>query len=342
MLSRETWAEVSLSTIESNYEHAKKEINDHEILPVLKANAYGHGLNQVSRLFDDIKLPFLCVASLDEAYQLMDAGVEHDILIFSYLDPSFVLKNNRNNLIFTIPSLEWYEKVKGKARFHLEINSGMNRMGIKTIEDAKAVMDASHGDVEGIYTHFSSSVYDEKSVAQAKRFTLIYEALNHKFDYVHAGNISVKLFNELEVFDSMRLGLGLFGYRHDLDTKPSLKLFTNVIYLTEVEESETVGYNYEYLATKQCRVASIPIGYADGFDKRQKNLEVWINNKAYPLVGGICMDQSMVLVDDSISIGDKVELLGDHRTMKAICDSYDTSAYEVLVAMGPRITRSYK
>lgn len=342
MLSRETWAEISLKTILSNYQHAKSKINDHQILPVLKANAYGHGLDQVGRLFDGIDLPFLCVASLDEAYQLMDAGVEQNILIFSYLDPNFVIKNNRSNLIFTIPSLEWYEKVKGQARFHLEINSGMNRMGVKSLEEAMSIIDLSNGDIEGIYTHFSSSTYDEDSKAQAKRFISVYNALNYKFDYVHAGNLSIQLFNELDIFDSMRMGLGLFGYREDLDTKASMELYSNVIFLDKVKKHETIGYLYDYKVEEGGCVASIAIGYADGFDKRQNALDVWINEKTFPIVGGICMDLTMVLVDETVSIGDKVELLGNKRSMNDICESFETSAYEVLVTIGPRITRIYK
>ena len=342
MLSRETWAEISLETIKSNYEHAKSEINNCEILPVLKANAYGHGLDQVGPLFDTIDLPFLCVASLDEAYRLMNSGVTKDILIFSYLDPSLVLKNNRSNLIFTIPSLEWYEKVKGKGRFHLEINSGMNRMGVKSLKEAQSIVAVSNRDIEGIYTHFSSSNYDEKSKAQATRFTTLYKLLNYSFKHVHAGNISIKLFNEIDIFDSMRMGLGLFGYREGLDTKPSMKLYSNIIFLDQVKKLETIGYLYDYLVEEDGYVATIPIGYADGFDKRQEALTVWVNEKSFPIVGGICMDLTMILVDGSISMGDKVELLGNKRKMKAICESFNTSPYEVLVAIGPRVTRIYK
>ena len=342
MLSRETWSNISLSAIRSNYESAKGAIHDCDILPVLKANAYGHGLNEVGRFFDALDAPFLSVASLDEAYQLIEAGVEKDILIFSYLDPVFVMNNNRSQLIFSIPSLEWYQEVKGQGRFHLEINSGMNRMGVKDLDDAKEIMDLSKGDIEGIYTHFSSLIYDQQSKDQAQYFTEIYESLEYDFDYVHAGNISIKLFNELKVFNSMRMGLGLFGYREDLELTPAMELFSNVIYLTEVDSNDTVGYSYDYDVREKGRVASIPIGYADGFDKRQENLLVYINDNPFPIVGGICMDLSTILVDSSVEIGDKVELLGTRRTMKMITDSYRTSPYEVLTRFGSRITRNYK
>lgn len=341
MLSRETWAEISLSTIQSNYEQTKKAINGREVMPVLKANAYGHGLENVGRLFDGMELPFLCVASLSEAYQLMEAGVRKDILVFSYVDPSFVMNNNRKQIIFTIPSLEWYQKVKGQARFHLEINSGMNRMGVKTVEDAKSIIGESNGDIEGIYTHFSDLVYDDRSKKQAERFISLFDSLDYEFNFVHAGNISIKLFNELDVFDSMRIGLGLFGYREDIDVRPTMELFSNVMYLSQIEKSESVGYDYAYDVEEDGIVASIPIGYADGFDKRQEKLDTWINDSQYPIVGGICMDQSMLLVDKTVKIGDKVEILGKNRSMYKICKSYGTSAYEVLVGIGPRVTRIY-
>lgn len=341
MLSRETWAEISCGNILSNYNSVKKEINNQEICPVLKANAYGHGLKEVGRLFMDLDLPFLCVASLDEAYQLIDAGVTQDILVFSYVDPAFVLHNNRSQILFTIPSLEWYKKVKGQARFHLEINSGMNRMGLSSLKDVERVLELSHGKIEGIYTHFASNVYDEKSKADAKVFTDIFEALNYKFKYVHAGNISTRLFNELKVFDAMRMGLGLFGYHKDITLKPAMEVYSNVIYRTDIQSSDTVGYDYNYKVNKDAYSATIPIGYADGFDKRQKKLKVWVNNKSYSIIGGICMDQSMILVDGSISLGDKVELLGQRRTMDDIVNTFETSEYEILVGFGPRITRVY-
>lgn len=341
MLSRETWVEVSLSTIQSNFYQAKNAINQSAVLPVLKANAYGHGLDQVGRLFDDMDLPFLCVASLDEAHQLIQAGVKKDILIFSYLDPNYVINNPYPQLLFTIPSLDWYQKVRGQGRFHLEINSGMNRMGVKYLGDVEKILASSEGDVEGIYTHFSSLLYDEQSKAQAQRFRDLYESLDYTFKYVHAGNVSVKLFNELKIFDSMRLGLALFGYREDIKLAPSLEIYSKVIYLVEVKADEAVGYSYNFPVKKDSIIATLPIGYADGFDKRQEDLKVWIKDSYYPIVGGICMDQTMVLVDKETTIGDRVEILGKHRSMEKICQTYKTSPYEVLVGIGKRLKRIY-
>lgn len=343
MFSRETWAEVSLDNIKENYQFIKNELKNTQIVPVVKANAYGHGDFEVASIFDkNPDVPFLCVASLDEAISLSSKGIEKDILIFSYVNPKFVLENNNSQFIFTIPSLDWYLEVSGKARFHLEINTGMNRMGVKDKTEINQIIEESVGDIEGIYTHFISSEYEKRTLEQLNRFEEILKDLKCEFKFVHAGNVSYELYNEAEIFNACRIGLALYGYKDAYELKPALSLFSQVIYIEKVKAGETIGYSYAYEVKDNAFVATIPIGYADGFFTNQSHLDVFINHNKFKIVGGTCMDQSMILCDDTVSIGDTVELISPRRTAKMIADINNMKVYEVLVLIGNRVNRIYK
>ncbi|CAM3703753.1 alanine racemase [Erysipelothrix urinaevulpis] len=342
MLTRETWAEVSLENLKYNYDTIREVINDKHVLPVVKADAYGHGDYEVAKLFDDNQeSPFICVASLDEARGLAAKGITKDILIFSYVNPKLMLEENNSQFIYTIPSIEWYKQTKGKGRFHLEVNTGMNRMGIKNHQEVKEIIAMNGYDIEGIYTHFVVPQWNEQTLQQGHTFRTLLESIDYDFQYIHAGNIDYELFNHFEFFTGVRVGLSLYGYRGGLGLKPVLSMYSKIIYLEKVFKDETVGYSYAYNVEQEAIVGTIPIGYADGFSRLNERIPVYINNKPYPIVGGICMDQSMILCDESIRLYDTVELIGPNRPLSEIADSMDMMIYEVIVLIGPRVKRIY-
>lgn len=342
MLLRDTWAEIKRSNIMDNYQTLKDAINNKDIFPVLKGNAYGHGIEEIGKLFNDSDVPFVCVATLGEAHDLLDAGVTKDILVFSYVDPRLVLENKHDNLMFSIPSLDWYEKLQGQGRFHLVINTSMNRMGITNLEVMHKIVASKHKDIEGIYTHFPTLDDDEKAIKDVEYFKEVVEALDYDFKHIHAGNIALKLYNDYDFFTGFRIGMGLFGYREDIELKPALNLYTEVIYRVNVEQGDTVGYSRAYEAKDDVVIATLPIGYADGFLQDQDRIPLIINGKEYSIVGNVCMDQLMVAVDDSVHVGDRVELIGDQRTIGKLSNEKIGSAYTILVGLGRRIDRIYK
>ncbi|HZJ87081.1 MAG TPA: alanine racemase, partial [Erysipelothrix sp.] len=243
-----------------------------EVFAVVKANAYGHGDIIVSKTLEPYVKVF-CVSSLDEAIHLYHAGIRKDILIFSYVDIKMIEKYHQDNFIYTALSLDWVKSLltlNKKIRVHIKVDTGMNRVGIKDIEEIKEILTLIN--VEGIYTHFSSSD-DNKEVTlhQLSQFETILKDLNVSFKWVHTSNTHASSYVTSKHINAMRLGIGLYGYEKDTsDLKQVMHLMTKVIHLFEVDENETIGYNQTYKVDKKSKIATLPIGYADGIDMRFK------------------------------------------------------------------------
>lgn len=345
MSIRETYAQVDLEALVDNFNFFKEE-SKKEVFAVVKADAYGHGAVQVAKRLEEEGIQFLCVSSLDEALELQEHGVKTNILIFSYVHPKAIEKYANNKLIFTIPSLSWFEEVVAlniEIRMHMEINTGMNRVGIKNIEDAKKIIE-SHMPIEGIYTHFSSA--EENGIANQEQiniFERFLNVLNYDFKWIHAGNTHGALFVDKPYLNAVRVGIGLYGYAEfDEPLKIVMSLFSKVIHVDTLETGEFVGYNRTFKVNELSHFATIPIGYADGFLPGNQGLDIYINDKPYSIIGKICMDQLMVLVDESVQVYDTVELMGNHRTAKQIGDHLGYIPYVVITNIGARVPRIYK
>ncbi len=342
MATRETKAVITLSNLKHNLEYYRQ-TTQKEVFSVVKANAYGHGDVKVAKYLEAQGIKLLCVSSLDEALQLKEAGIKADILIFSYVNPLYVERFQDPQFIFTIVSKEWFDSIKSMAlniRTHLKINTGMNRVGVKKLEDVQYIMENSDNVIEGIYTHYSSSDSSkEETKRQATVFTEIVESLNYDFKWIHASNThGVDIDSNL--FNAVRVGIGLYGYeKNNSSLKPVLTITSQVINLETIEANATVGYNQVYRANKEEIIATLPIGYADGFDIRNKT--VIINNKSYPIVGKICMDQCMVKVDETVTMLDPVEVLSNNRGYTTIEEETGIMPYIIMTSLSPRVVREY-
>ena len=339
MKTRETFAEINLNNLAHNYNYFK-DLSQKEVFGVVKANAYGHGDIEISRKLEALGTKVLCVSSLDEALRLKENGIMTDILIFSYVNPKYVRKYNDKQFIFSAVSLDWFNEVKmiENLRLHIKVNAGMNRIGMKNLNEIKYILETKK-DIEGIYAHFSSS--DEASEYLDKElnfFNDILADLDYDFKYIHMANTHGV--RKLNMFNAIRLGIGLYGYEKDNpDLRQVMSLKTKVIHLNEINKDETVGYNHTYTASKNEIIASLPIGYADGVSLKTRT--VVINNKFYPVVGKICMDQMMVLVDEDIKFNDDVYLVNELKNYDLIWEETDVFPYLTMTSISNRVNREY-
>lgn len=342
MTSRDTWLDIDVDALLDNYNELKKAANT-AVFAVVKANAYGHGDVEISKVLSTTDTPFLCVSSLDEANYLYQHGIDHDVLIFGYVDPDSIVQGHKANFVYTISSESWCRKAVAlglNVRVHLEVNTGMNRVGIKDIQTIKEIV--TDYKVEGIYTHFQSPDDLEAGHQQMRRFNEVLAALDVSFQWLHLGNAPISIVKENPHINGSRFGLGMYGYRIDLPgLKPVMSLYTKIVHTDTMEEGETLGYDYTYTATQTTRFATVAIGYADGFDPRQAVLPVVIREKAYPIIGKICMDQCMIHIDDAVQVGDVVTLMGPGRTTAMIDQATLIMPYIQLSSLSPRIRRDY-
>lgn len=340
MSIRETWIEISKSNCIHNYERLK-EATEKEVMPVVKGNAYGHGDTVISQILEECGAPMLCVFSYDEAIKLAQDGIETDILIFSNVELKDIKLHHQPNFIYTISSEDWYDKIKNAeldVRFHIEINTGMNRSGFRNLEVIEDVL--KNLNVEGIYTHFQSPTNIEKGQLQLEKFKTLVENLEQEFTWVHVGNAPLVLVKGEAWINSFRIGMGLYGYRVDVEgLKPVLSMFSNIVHKDTAYAGETIGYDHTFDVIETMDFATMSIGYADNFDIRNHDVPVWIHSKFYPIVGKVCMNQTMIAVDNTVHVGDTVELIGPHRTCEMISKGTGISIYAILSTLSERINR---
>ena len=343
MHSRPTKAIINVDHLIHNYQAYQKKTNL-EVFAVVKANAYGHGDLLVAHALKDLVRVF-CVSSLDEALALKKGGITNDILIFSYVDFESVKQYHDPQFIFTIVSKAWYEAILNEGlniRTHIKVDTGMNRIGLKNIEDIEWILQYANAPIEGIYTHFSSADEDMvESQRQIDLFSDLIGSLKYPFQWIHASSTHASGFIKAPYLNAMRLGIGLYGYeKNNMNLKQVMSLKTKVIQVQTIHKGESVGYNQTFVATKDTLIATLPIGYADGLDMRMK--EVYIKGKLYPFVGKICMDQSMVRVDESINFGDEVEIWGENYPYQMIYNKTQISPYVLMSTLMARVWREKK
>lgn len=342
MSARQTWIDIDLDYLGDNL-RLLGEVSKKTVFPVMKANAYGHGDILVSEYLIKKKVPYLCVSSLDEALFLYNRGISHDILIFSYVTLEEIKKHHKANFVYTISSYQWYQEYRTSGlslRLHLEVNTGMNRTGLKTEEEIlKVIADCP---LEGYYTHFQNAENLLAGQQQLDLFKKYYDYLSDKAIWVHVGNAPLALVKEEAWINGYRYGLALFGYHKGFDLKPVLSLYTQVIHKDSLESGESLGYDYAYEATKTMSFATLPIGYADGFSYQQAAVPVIAHGKSYPLIGKICMDLCMMEADEELNVGDTVTLIGPGRDLISLAETFHTIPYVLLTQLSSRIERRYR
>ncbi len=336
-------------------------------MAVVKANAYGHGIIEISKYLINSGVEYLGVAFTDEGATIRQSGLKNPILVL-VPDANGDAENIVNyNLEVAVSSLDFCKKLSEEAknknkkiRTHLYIDTGMSRDGIYP-EDAmqflKTFAELPNLEMVGICSHFASSESDRDfSVFQLERFKSCLAELNSvgfRFELIHMANSAGILeFTEAH-FNMVRPGLSLYGYSYSNNNnisenlKPVLTLATKVISVRTIQKGDSVGYNRTFISDKPTRIATIPIGYGDGYPRHLTNLsKCIIKSKFYQIVGTICMDESMIDIGfDDINIGDDVILIGTQDNLfigaDYLAEKSGTITYEILTSISARVPRIY-
>ncbi len=375
---RSTYAVINISNLKKNYINIKRKVKDVKIMAVVKADAYGHGMKEVVyalNSFNDKKPDYYAVAIPDEAAELRKFKIKQPILVFEPFikyevdlifkyDLSATIFEDRHIKLITQELNKYNKKYirKKKVKVHVKVDTGMNRLGI-SYKDAfnfiARLCKNKNFVIDGIYTHFATSDEKDKEFAnlQLARFKdLLNELNNNEINYglAHAANSGAILDMPEAYFDMVRPGISLYGYYPSLETSesivlnPVMSLISYVGSVKKISKGDSVSYGRIFTTNKITNIVSVPIGYADGFNRNLSNKSfAIINGKLYPQVGRVTMDRIMFDVgNDEIKPGEKVILLGGNNNININAWDWskklNTIPYEITCNISKRIPRVYK
>ncbi len=347
---RETWADVNLDHLEYNIKSLEKH-HKKALFAIIKANAYGHGDELIAQKALISGAEMLAVSSLDEALSLRYKHVKGPILVLGHISPKDIHIAIEERITVTVTSLAWAKSILSEDLHglvaHIKIDTGMNRMGLKTLSEIQEVLydfDFAGVQIEGLYTHFASS--DDPSELQTQKqylaFEKIVEMLDRPFKWIHCSNSDATIHFDTPLCNAVRVGLAMYGYASfEYDLKPVMTLKTKLVNVKTIEAGETVSYGATYTATKQEMIATIPIGYADGWNRKHQGDFAFIGDVPCEYIGRICMDQCMIRLDQLYPEGTEVELLGLKANIYSMAKHLDTIPYEILTQLSDRIPKVY-
>ncbi len=367
---RPTHAEIDLRAINSNLRNIRKAIGRHPlIMAVVKANAYGHGVIPVAEsIIKHHTAQYFGVAIVEEGIELRKAGIKYPVHVFTAPLKEQLPLYLRHELEptvcdFTIAKIlnALAKKAGKKVSLQIKIDTGMGRIGIAST-DAVAFVEKvsrlSHLHIKGIWTHFATSDENDLSFAteQLKKFRNIVTELELRgihIPLIHCANSGAIFQMPDSYFDMVRPGIMMYGYtpstetRKTIEIRPVMSLKGKIGFLKDVEKGTSISYARRYIAKRRTTIASITVGYADGYFRTLTNkATVLINGKNFPVAGTVCMDQIMVDVgDEPVKIGDEVVMMG--RSGSTMIDAWQiagavgTIPYEVTCAVSQRVPRKY-
>lgn len=359
--TRPTVLEINLDNFEYNLNQIKNKLKpETKIMPVIKANAYGTYINKRLDILN--KFDIVAVAIVDEGEDLRKLGYEKEIFVLNQPDINEIEKIVQNNLTIGLSSIEFLKEVKKQnkdLRVHVEIETGMGRTGValeKVEEFIEEIKNTKNIKVEGIYTHLSSADNDEEyTKKQLKIFSEAVEKITKKINtikYIHS-SASNGIVNYPEgQYNLVRAGMILYGYesgegiKEKIELKPVAKLKSKITYLKEVEKGTSISYGRRFITKKKSKIATIPIGYADGLRRCLSNKgEVLINGRKVPIIGSVCMDSFMADVTDlpEVKLGDTVYIWDNEKiTLDELAKKCDTINYEIISTISDRVPREFE
>ena len=368
---RPVWAEIDLDAIKYNIDSIKRRVDTKELIAVVKADAYGHGALDVSKTLVENGATKLAVAVITEAMELRHGNINTPIMILGYTPLEFAADLINYDIEQTIFDLEYAKKLSEialnlgkKAKIHVALDTGMGRIGFlindNSLNEILKISSLKGLEVVGIFTHFATADESDKNYSnkQYKKFTDFNEKLISKGVNIllkHVSNSGAIIDMPNTYLDGVRAGIVLYGYypsedvlKQNLDLKKAISIKTQVAHVKILDKNEYVSYGRKFKTERKSIIATLPIGYADGYSRALTGkAKVIINGKFAPVVGTICMDQCMIDVTDigDVHVGDEVIVLGKDKDLKFDADdmakAMGTINYEVLCMIKQRIPRVY-
>lgn len=373
MIDVPAWAEIDLKALANNIREVRRVTDQRaEVMAVVKANAYGHGAVEVSRTVLAGGATRLAVARSAEGAELRRAGIEAPILILGYTPEGLIPEVAEYGLEQTVYSVEYARRVNDRAAalgvkipVHIKIDTGMGRLGVVAgtgsgASSVKEIASLPHLEPVGIFTHFAAADSADKSytLTQWEKFTGILEQLRREgleFPLRHCANSAAVIDMPESALNMVRAGIILYGLypspevnMQRVDLKPVMSFKTRVAHVKEVPAGFSVSYGCTYKTERRSVIATIPVGYADGYSRRLSSKgEVLIRGRRAPVVGRVCMDQCMVDVSDipGIEYGDEVLLFGRQGDrllpVEDVAGWIGTINYEVVCMVAARVPRLF-
>ena len=356
---RDTWAEIDLDAIAYNVKQIKKLHPTKEIFAVVKANGYGHGDAEVSKVAIEAGVSCLAVSGLDEALRLRQSGIEVPILVLGMTRLKDVSLAAENNISLTAHDEVWINHLvslplEKKIKVHLKIDSGMHRLGLMDANQIQTnfnlLKTAPMVEVEGIFTHMATADCDKEYLDyQIQNFKHLISNLDLSgVKYVHLENTATLLQKEFDFDHAIRLGIGLYGVNPDAEfipidfaLKPALKLLSNLVQVKQIKKGDKVGYGSTYEAKNDEWIGVVPIGYADGWIRSHQGRCVIVEGYECEIIGRVCMDQMMIRLPKKFPMGTKVTLIGDGMPVERVAKEIGTISYEILCLISDRVPRVY-
>lgn len=375
---KRAWAQIDLNALQYNYNVVKSMINPKsKIMCVVKADAYGHGAKRLSKEFSKLGADWFAVSNLEEAMQIRKAGVNKPILILGYTPVNMVQVLSDNNISQAAISEDYAkklslraEKINKKIKVHIKLDTGMNRIGIldqndiqrkNAVKSIENILNMSGLIVEGLFTHFA--VADEGidgedyTRMQYENFKCVISDLKEKgikIPLCHCCNSAAIIDYPDMDMDMVRPGIILYGLlpsnklKSKLRLKPVMQLKSTVSLVKEIDAGVKISYGGNFISDKKMKIATVPIGYADGYPRYMSGKgEMIVKGKRAKIVGRICMDQLMLDVTDidGVNQGDIVTVLGGEKESRIsandIADINNTINYEIICLVGKRVPRIY-
>ncbi len=373
MMRRPTIAEINLDSLEYNLTQIRKRVNQGiKILAVVKANAYGHGAVRISSELEHLNVDFLGVATCEEGIELRKASINTPIIVLGGFFKGQSIYAQQYDFIPVIYNLESAKelsqcahKSNRKVKIHVKIDTGMGRLGIFPSETKlffQHLIKLNTLEIEGIISHLADNNQDNHSgleftQRQALLFKQQIEELHQMGihpQYKHLANSAAIMEKNPDFFSLVRPGIMIYGaypskkFKQVIDLKPVMSLKTKIISLKKVAKGTSISYGRTFICQKESLIATLPIGYADGYSRSFSNKgEVLIRGRKAPIVGVVCMDMVMVDVTEvpGVSLGDDVVLMGSQGdkkiTAEEIAEKTGTISYEILCSISPRVPRVY-
>ncbi len=370
-IMRPVWAEINLDTIATNTKNIKKLIGDKELIAIVKADCYGHGAVDVVPTLLENGASRLAVAMLTEAIELRENNINAPIVILGYT-PLYLGEDLINyDIEQTVYDLDYAKELSEialslnkKAKIHIAIDTGMGRIGFLPCDDTIKIINEVYNleglEVIGIFSHFSTSdekdkTYANEQLLKFKKVMTDLKALGIKIPLKHISNSGAIIDMPETYLNGVRPGIILYGYypskevyKNNLSVKPALTLKAKIAHVKELHNDMYISYGKTFKANKKTTVATLPIGYGDGYPRALgENAKVIVNGKFAKIIGRICMDQCMIDVTDieNVKTGDEVIILGEEGKLKFNADNMaealGTINYEILCKIKSRIPRVY-
>lgn len=351
------WVEIESKNLKYNIKKLKEISGDREVLGVVKANAYGLGAVEISKILFESGVKFFGVANLEEAIELQNAGINEKILVLgaSFLE-DFDEANKRENIHLAVSTFEVLDYIKNKKLslpIQLKMDTGMTRLGFDISDIEKAIEFCSENSInlKGIFSHLSDSAILNDSnfdftLEQISKFKSIISKYN--FDYIHISNSTgITNFSKYIEGNLVRVGIGMYGFNGDKKDKRLKNVFTlksKIIHLKKVKSDSYVSYSRLYQLKAGETYAVLPLGYADGMKKYlNKGSYVLINEEKCEIIGNICMDMTMVKIpkalEEKVKVGDEVTVINsdiiDELDIPEIC------AWDIMTGLSLRVKRIF-